>query len=187
MTRKRTTSNHTATKPRHAPSLPALADELNISGSSAKNLCRDGLIKRAQGYSIFEAQELLRRRTLRVAHLQKGTTAEAAILAKTRKLEADAARAELELEIARSEVISRAVVTRQWRQAVIVVRDRFKNLGRSLAPQLINRGPIEIQTIVDGRVYEILRLLSHQELSPAETTSDEPSNKPKEDEHENPK
>ncbi len=183
MTRKRTTAKGTVTGStlRHARSLPVLADALNLSDSSVKNLCRDGLIKRSQGYSIPEAQELLRRRTLRVAHLQKGTTAEAAILAKTRKLEADAARAELELEIARSEVISRALVTRQWRQSVIVVRDRFKNLGRSLAPQLINRGPIEIQTIVDSRVYEILRLLSHQEFSPKDTMTDEPSLKSKED------
>jgi hypothetical protein len=118
---------------------------------------------------------------LRVTHLQKNTTAEAAILAKTRKLEADASRSELELQIARAEVISRAVVSRQWRQAVIVVRDRFKNLGRELAPRLVSLGPQAIRAEIDRRVYEILRLLAHQEFAPTADPSDEPSTNIKED------
>jgi len=154
----------------HVTSLPALAQALGISRSSARNLRRDGLPRNAQGYSIREAQELLQRRTLRIAHLQKSTTAEAAILAKTRKLEADASRSELELQIARGEVISRAVVSRQWRQAVIVVRDRFKNLGRELAPRLVSLGPQAIRAEIDRRVYEILRLLAHEKFAPANET-----------------
>jgi biotin operon repressor len=151
----------------YAASLDALAEALNISRTSTKNLRRDGLSRNRQGYSIEEATELLRRRTLRVAHFRNGT-AEAAIAAKTRKLEADAERAELELAREKASVVSRESVNRQWRCAVVMVKNRLLSLGRELAPRLHTGGPMECQSIINERVCEILRLLAHPEFYPAE-------------------
>jgi hypothetical protein len=148
-------------------SLDALAQSLSISRSTAKNLRRDGLSRREQGYSLDEAAELLRRRSLRLAHL-KGTS-QSAVDAKARKLLADANMAELEYAQAKGEVVSRTKVTSEWNRAVLIVKNRLIGLGRELAPHLTGRGPQEIRSVVDSRIFEILRLLAHTEYYPVET------------------
>lgn len=90
MTRKRTGK----ASPK-ATSQWELSRRLNVSRSTVDRLREDGLTRDATGgYNFKQAEELLRRRTLRVAHLGNGT-AQAALVAKARKLTADADRAEL--------------------------------------------------------------------------------------------
>ena len=163
MTRKRI-SKGTST----AKSQRELSRRLNVSRSTVDRLREDGLAQDAVGgYDLKQAEELLRRRSLRVAHMSNGT-AQAAVEAKTRKLSADADRAELELARAKSEVVSRAMVNREWRCAVIQTKNRLLSLGREIAPQLAGCGPMQIKATVDKRIFEILRLLAHQEYYPTE-------------------
>src|SRR5687768_1275812 len=100
MTRKR--------KPKRAEKATSqreLSRRLNVSRSTVDRLREDGLSRDASGgYDMGQAEELLRRRSLRVAHMGDGT-AQAAIAAKTRKMEADADRAELELARAKQSVV----------------------------------------------------------------------------------
>jgi hypothetical protein len=142
---------------------------LSISRSTARNLRRDGLSRSEHGYSLDEAAELLRRRSLRLAHL-KGTS-QSAVDAKARKLSADADMAELEYEVARGELVPRKKVIHEWNRAVLIVKNRLIGLGRESAPHLTGRGPQEIRSVIDGRVFEILRLLAHDKYYPPEQLS----------------
>jgi biotin operon repressor len=150
-----------------AASLDVLAHRLGISRSTAKNLRRDGLCRNEGGYSLSQAEELLRRRSLRVAHL-KGLSQEA-MDSKQRKLSADASMAELKYEQARGELILRDKVQQEWRCALVALKSRFLGLGRELAPRLTGCGPMQIQAAIDGRIFEILRLLANQKYYPIET------------------
>lgn len=78
----------------------------------------------------------------------------------------DAKMAKLEFEKATGAVVEVERVSQEWRKGVVAVKNRFLGLGRELAPQLAGRGPQEIKTIIDKRVFEILRLLAHQEFHP---------------------
>jgi hypothetical protein len=156
----------------YVPTLQALAHRLQVSGSSIKNLRRDGLRSCARGYRLSEARKLLGVRALRARNIAVSPDA---LQLKTEKLELEVERARFELELSKGEWSRKADVTRLWRQAVIVVRDRFKNLGHELAPRLVSLGPQAIRAEIDGRTYEILRLLAHEEFSPIADTPDEPS------------
>jgi biotin operon repressor len=146
-----------------------LSKRLNVSRSTINRLREDGLARDAAGgYDLAQAEELLRRRTLRVAHMGNGT-AQVGLAAKTRKMVADAERAELELARAKQAVVERVVVTREWNCHVLAVKNRFLGLGRELAPRLAGCGPMQIQAAIDGRVFEILRMLANQKYYPIET------------------
>ena len=77
--------------------------------------------------------------------------------------------AELEYAQARGEVVSRAKINQEWNRGVLAVKNRLIGLGRELAPHLTGRGPQEIRSVIDSRVFEILRLLAHPEYCSAET------------------
>jgi hypothetical protein len=80
----------------------------------------------------------------------------------------DARMAKLEYERAVAKVVDASTVQREWRQALLRVKNRFLGLGRELAPLLHGRGPLETKTIIDRRIFEILRLLAHPEHYPEE-------------------
>jgi biotin operon repressor len=142
----------------YASSLPDLARKLRISRNSARNLRKDGLFRHPQGYFVPQAEELLRRRTLRVAHLRHA--GDDAMQAKARKLIADASMAELELKRRQGELLPRGEVLREWARVVGVVRQAFLSLPRDLAPRLAHSGPVEIQALLTARIFEILRGLA---------------------------
>ena len=147
----------------YAPTLRSLAERLQVSNSSIKNLRRDGLRSCARGYRLSEARKLLGIRSLRARNVAASPDA---LTLKTQKLELDVQRARFELEVSKGEWVRKLDVSREWRRQVIIVRDRFKNLGREVAPLLVGRGPREIQAMLDQKIYEILRLLAHQQHTP---------------------
>jgi hypothetical protein len=95
-------------------------------------------------------------------------TAQAALVAKTRKLLADAERSELELARSKRLVVERAIVTQEWGRQVLAVKNRFLALGREVASRLTGLRAPEIQAVLDARVYEILMLLANPQYYPSE-------------------
>ena len=125
----------------------------------------DGLEREGDGtYKLSKAREFLHARTLR-GPTWASSSADAQYL-KLRTLKAAAESAEIKVAQARNQLVERAEVEREWRQRVVSVKNRFKLLGRELAPRVAGKGPQEAQAAIDGRVLEILRLLSHKHYSP---------------------
>lgn len=147
----------TKTQGEYAPTLRDLAVCLSISSSTAKNLRRDGLRVHRRGYHVEEARRLLNVRAMRARNIAASPDA---LRLKTQKLELDVERARFELEVSKGEWIRKVDVIRAWRMNVIRARDRFKHLGKTVAPLCANRGPVEIEGIITTRVYEILRGLA---------------------------
>jgi hypothetical protein len=93
-----------------------------------------------------------------------GKTARDGVFAlKEARLKVDLQMAEHKLACARGEFISKRDVVRAWREAVVTVKNRFLSLPRELAPHLVGRGPREIESVLNGRICEILRLLARSE------------------------
>jgi hypothetical protein len=160
MTRKRISTGTSKAK-----SQRELSRRLNVSRSTIDRLRDDGLTQDAAGsYDVRQAEDLLHRRSLRVAHM-KGLSQEA-VNAKQRKLAADADMAELKYKQACGELILKDEVQRQWRCALITLKNRFLGLGRELAPRLAGCGPMQIQAAIDSRIFEILRMLANQKYYP---------------------
>ena len=147
----------------YAPTLRDLAHRLQVSASSVKNLRRDGLRSDAQGYRVSEARQLLAIRSLRARSLARSPDA---LTLKTEKLQLEIDRARFELEVSKGEWVRRTKVIQAWRRAVIRTRDRFKHLGKGLAPLCAHRGPVEIESLITTRVYEILRELARSDDAP---------------------
>ena len=181
MTKKRTaTSGRSET----ASSQRALSRRLNVSRSTIDRLIKDGLKADGQGeYSVAQAQELQRVRTLRMRDVtaESKERREDALRLKEARLRVDLEMAEHKLSVARGEYIPRDTVILEWRRAVVAVKNRFLGLGRQLAPMLQGKGPQGIQHIIDQRIFEILRLLAHEQFAPTADTLDEPSTHTKED------
>ncbi len=78
----------------------------------------------------------------------------------------DAKMAKLEFEKASGVLVEVPKVQQEWRKSVVAVKTRFLGLGRELAPHLTGKGPQEIKTVIDKRVFEILRLLAHKDFHP---------------------
>jgi hypothetical protein len=91
---------------KHVPTLRALADELEISYSSAKDLKRDGLAANGYGYSLAEARKLLSVRALRARDLVRGGDMDGLAL-KKRRLELDCALRQFDLELAQNQWVRR--------------------------------------------------------------------------------
>ena len=150
---------------RKARSLRELAARLSIPYERARRLRMDGLQPEPDGvYDLNKAREFLHARTLRGP--MWATASKDAQSLKLRALKAAAESAEIKVALARSQLVEKAEVEREWRQRVVTVKNRLKALGRELAPRLAGNGPQEIQAVVDARVLEILRLLSHKEYMP---------------------
>jgi hypothetical protein len=151
-----------------AKSQRELARRLSVSRSTIDRLCRDGLKSDSVGhYDVEEAREFQRVRTLRLATVGKKPS-EAALASKERKLAADASMAELKYAQARGELILRDQVQQEWRCALIALKNRFLGLGRELGPRLTGCGPMQIQAAIDGRIFEILRMLANPNYYPIE-------------------
>ena len=84
---------------RYAPTLRALADDLKISYSSAKDLKRDGLILNGRGYSLAEARKFLSIRSLRARDLAGDPDG---VALKKRRLQLDIELRQMDLELARN-------------------------------------------------------------------------------------
>lgn len=149
--------------------LTDLAKVMGVSRSTVHEWRADGLEPEPDGrYSVDKGRQFHAARQMR-AGLRGGTNGAQltnAIDSKERKLKADADMAEHNLAIAQGKVVPREVVSKEWRRGVVTVKSRLLGLGRELAPVLTGRGPHEIKTIIDKRVFEILRLLAHQEFAP---------------------
>ena len=180
MTRKRTTRGGS----KKAKSQRALAAQLNVSRSTVDRLRKDGLTADRNGhYDVNQARELQRVRALRMRDHADDSKhrREGALQLKEDRLRLEVALNAHKLAVARGTYISKQSVVIEWRRAVIAVKNRFLGLGRELAPHLTGKGPREIQSVIDRRIFEILRLLAHQEFAPAAGIPDEPSTKSKED------
>ena len=162
---------------KHVATLRALADHLQISYSSAKDLKRDGLSANGHGYSLVEARKLLSVRALRARDLVRGGDTTGLDL-KKRKLDLDCQLRQLDLEIAKGLWVHKAAVEREWRSKLILVREHLKNLGRTVAPLCVDRKVAEIEQVISRRIYEILKLLCHAEYCPPEKVLNEPHNSP---------
>ena len=67
------------------------------------------------------------------------------------------------MEVRRGQLVPIAEVRAAWGLQATKMKNAFKGLGRQLAPLLLQRGPQEIQAVIDRRVLEILNDLSHKE------------------------
>ena len=163
-----------------APSQRALSSRLNVSRSTVDRLVKDGLRADGNGeYSVAQAQELQRVRALRMRDVTTDSKErrEGALQLKEDRLRVDLQMAEHKLAVARGEYVPRDTVILEWRRSVVAVKNRFLGLGRLLAPMLQGKGPQEIQHIIDQRIFEILRLLAHEQFAPTIDPSDEPTTK----------
>jgi hypothetical protein len=149
----------------YVPSLRELASRLNISGSTAKNLRRDGLRVHRHGYHVEEARRLLNVRAMRARNIAASPDA---LKLKTEKLELDVQKARFELEVSKGEWVRKVDVSREWRRSVVSVKNALLGLGRQLAPLLHGRGMGEMKSIIDQKVFEVLRHLANHEHCPAE-------------------
>ena len=150
---------------RQPTSLRELATALHIGYQKARRLKMDGLEIQADGsYDLARAKEFLRLRSLRSPTW--GTASADAQSLKIRKLRADAERVEIQVEEARTRLVDKEDVLREWRQKVILVKNCFRGLGRELAARLAGKGPQEVQAVIDLRVYEILRHFAHKHFMP---------------------
>ena len=150
---------------RQVRSLRELASALGIGYQRARRLRMDGLEREGDGtYNLSKAREFIRLRTLR-GPTWVTASADAQYL-KLRTLKAAAESAEIKVAQARSRLVEKAEVEREWRQRVVTVKNRLKALGREVAPRVAGKGPQEVQAVIDSRVLEILRLLSHKEYMP---------------------
>jgi hypothetical protein len=139
---------------------------LRISRSTAARLVADGLEPvNGSGYPLDQARQLLSIRALRSRTAASDLDA---LELRRQKLSLDVERARAELAITKSEWVEKRVVQAEWERCLLRVKNRFLGLGRELAPLLHGRGPIETKTIIDGRVFEILRLLAHETYCPPE-------------------
>lgn len=57
------------------------------------------------------------------------------------------------------QVVRKEKVIREWSYVVLEMKQRMAGLGREVAPLVIGRSPQEVQAIIDGRVFEIMRAL----------------------------
>jgi hypothetical protein len=94
---------------------------------------------------------------------------------KESRLKVDLQMAEHKLAVARGEFISKRDVVLAWRTAVTAVRNRFLSLPKELAPHLISRGPREVESILNARICEILRLLAREDRSKQQPEPIKPS------------
>jgi hypothetical protein len=162
MTRKRKTAGNTGET---VPSQRALSRRLRVSRSTIDRLIKDGLKADSHGeYSVDQAQQLQRVRALRMrdATADSEERREGALQLKEARLRVDLEMAEHKLAVAREEYIPRDTVILEWRRAAVSVKNRFLGLGREMAPHLAGKGPREIESLINQRVFEILRLLARQ-------------------------
>ena len=74
--------------------------------------------------------------------------------------EAEAKIAELLLGERTGKLVAIADVRQIWGQETTRIKNSFLGMGRSLAPLLAHKGPVECQSLIDARVLEILRELT---------------------------
>jgi hypothetical protein len=155
--------------PDKAKSQRDLARQLKVSRSTVDRLRQDGLVCDRNGeYDLTEAKELQRIRVLRARDLadtgkaKRGDT----LQLKEDRLRVDLELAQHKLAVARGEYIPRDTVVLEWRRAAVSVKNRFLGLGREMAPHLAGKGPREIESLINQRIFEILRLLAHQDYTP---------------------
>jgi hypothetical protein len=165
MTRTRTSKGGSE----KAKSQRDLARRLKVSRSTVDRLRQDGLTCDRNGeYDLNEAKELQRIRVLRARDLadtgkaKQGDT----LQLKEDRLRVDLELAQHKLAVAKGEFIPRQDVAIEWRRAAVSVKNRFLGLGREMAPHLAGKGPREIESLINQRVFEILRLLAHQDYTP---------------------
>jgi hypothetical protein len=82
---------------------------------------------------------------------------------KERRIKALALAAETDLAERTKQLVPISEVRAAWGLQATKIKNAFKGLGRQLASLLLQRGPQEIQAIIDRRVLEILNDLSHDE------------------------
>ncbi len=151
--------------PRRASSLREVAARLGIPYEAARRLRRDGLETEPDGtFDIQKAKAFRESRAARGPNWPNPT--HKAFTWKERKLKAGALHAEMELAQALGRLVEKEEVKREWRERVVTVKNRLKALGREVAPRVTGKGPQEAQAVIDSRVLEILRLLSHREYMP---------------------
>lgn len=145
--------------PDNVTSLYDLARGLKCSYDQAVRLRKDGLTAEPDGtFSLAKAAWFLKQRLARAPHHPESTMA---ITWKERRIKALALGAEIELAERTKQLVAKADVRRAWGLQATKVTNAFKGLGRQIAPLLSHKGPQEIQALVDRRVLEILKELSH--------------------------
>jgi hypothetical protein len=147
--------------PGSARSLYELADKLGASYNRVVRLRKDGLEPEADGsFSVPKALWFLKQRNERSSQHPNSA---AAVTWKERRIKALALTAETDLAERTKQLVLISEVRTAWGLQATKIKNAFKGLGRQLAPLLLQRGPQEIQAIIDRRVLEILNDLSHKE------------------------
>lgn len=137
-----------------------LAKKTGLPLQRIKRLVRDGLGREADGtYNVGKALDLAKRRAMRDPGYYAGDP-ETTLSWKQRKLKAEAKIAELLLGERTGKLVAIADVRRIWGQETTRIKNSFLGMGRSLAPLLAHKGPVECQSLIDARVLEILRELT---------------------------
>lgn len=77
-----------------------------------------------------------------------------------RKEHARAGLAELDLAKKKGELVEMAWVKKTIIEKELIVKRVFLYLPRKMAPQLVNKGPIEIEAALTGEIFQIMRTLA---------------------------
>jgi hypothetical protein len=121
-------------------------------------LRKDGLQCKADGtFDVNEAKAFLKARTARAPGVNASPEAKAW---SERRLKALVLKLEHELADAEARFISKEQVVNEWTRNAKHIKDAFASLGSDLAPQLVGKGPQEIQAIMDADIMARLRALA---------------------------
>jgi len=151
--------------PSQANSQSDLAHKTDLPLQRIKRLVRDGLRRRPDGtFHVDDARQMAAERALRNPGHYAGDP-KTTLSWKQRKLRAEAQNVELSLQERRGKLVAREDVRRAWGLQATRIKNAFLGMGRALAPVLAHKGPVECQVLIDGRVLEILRHLTHAQYS----------------------
>ena len=150
-------------RPGHAGSLEDLADALGVSRQTASKMKRDGMKPERDGsWSIQKCAEFRDLRQSRASQGRNGAAplSSTAMTWKEEALKADAQMKQLKLAEYASTLVKKEEVRREWARMIVIAKTKFESLGRDVAPKLVGRSPREVQSIIDKRIFEILRAMA---------------------------
>lgn len=143
-------------------SLTDLARALGYSTESLRKAKENGeIIVAPDGtMSVEQARAAMLERAERGRQLGKNSEW------REREQRAKALEREVKLQKTVEKLVDKDEVRMEWDRAVTRVKQAMLGIGRELAPTLVNKGPHEIQALIDVKIFEVLRNLAHATYSP---------------------
>ena len=146
-----------ADSPKPPSNVRDLAKAINLSPTIVQQMVANGEIaKGADG--CFDIAAALKVKEERARRQKGGVVYDPELQAiKVQREKNKMALEALELAQKADKVVQKADIVREWSHLMLELKHRLTGLGREIAPLVMGRSPQEVQAIIDGRVFEILR------------------------------